>query len=104
TEIFQRLHRVENVLAIGPGAAMALAHTVQLPRDAKPARILPVSAVDDVTQGLDPAFRVLVDPHRAPGFSINQGDLLAGAQILDRRCPLFRRHAVDDAAAGAAMV
>ena len=101
---FQFLDRREHVVAVVAGAAVALAHKMQLPGKRQPAGILPVAAVDHVAERVHGLLRVVVEPDRAHGLAIDLGDLLARAQIIDGGAALCGRHPVGDAAAIAAAV
>ena len=61
------LDRVEHVVAVGAGAAVALPHEVQLPLQRQASGILRVAAVDHVAERLHALLRVVVEPDRAPG-------------------------------------
>ena len=77
------LDRVEHVIAVDAGAAVALAHVMKLLVERKPAGILLVAAVDHVAERGDALSRVVVEPDRALGLAVDHGDLLALAQVFD---------------------
>jgi hypothetical protein len=61
-------------------------------------------AIDHVAQRLHPAFGPGLEPDRAHAFAVDGGDLFARAQVGDGAAAVLDRHAVGDAAAGAALV
>ena len=77
------LDRRHHIVAVVAGAAMALAHEMQLLLERQPAGILLVAAVDQVAERRHPLLRVVVEPDRAQDLAIDHGDLLARAQIGD---------------------
>ena len=83
---------------------MALAAIMQLFGEAEAACILFVAAIHHVAERLHVLPRIVVEPDPSPGFQIDHGHLLAGAQIVDGFGALFRSHPVSNAAAIAAAV
>src|SRR5262245_7954046 len=75
-ELLQRSDGRDDVVAVGAGLAMALAHMVQLLLERKSAGILSVAAVDHVAQTRDPLLRIALEPDRAHAFAIDGGHLL----------------------------
>lgn len=73
---------------------MALTGMVELFVQAQSSRILTMSAVNDVTQGMHALLRVVIEPDPAPSLAVHEGDLFAGAQIIDRFRALCCGHAV----------
>src|SRR5581483_7423656 len=86
-ERLERLRRLEHVIAVVAGSATGLPHDVQLPVVTEPAGVLGMAAVDRVTQGIDPALRLAVEPDAADDLAIHGGGLLALAQIVERGLP-----------------
>ena len=82
-ERFQRLHRLQHIIAIGTRAAMTLPDMMHALRKRQPPGILHMAAIDDEAQRphLPPRFLLELDPpHR---FQIDRRHLLARAQIGD---------------------
>ena len=98
------LDRVQHVIAIVAGTPAALPHEMQLPLQRQAAGILPVTAIDHVAERVHASLRVVVQPDGAPGLAIDEGDLLACAQIGDCFGALVARYPVRDSAAIAAAV
>ena len=93
-----------HIVAVVAGAAVALAHDVQLPVMREAAGVLRVAAVDRVAERLDPPLRLAREPDAAHQLPIHRRGLLALAQIGERGGALLRRDAIGDAAAGAAEI
>src|ERR1700684_3457535 len=103
-ERFERPDRLDDIVAVVAGAAMALPDIVHALLDREPAGILHVAAVDDVGERPHLAARLVLEldaPHR---LEIDAGDLLAAAQIGDGADALGGGDAEGDAAAHAAAV
>src|SRR6202030_3527680 len=103
-ERLERADRFDDVIAVLPGAAVALPYIVHALLDREPAGILHMAAVDDVGERPHLAARLVLEldpPHR---FQIDAGDLLAAAQIGDCAVALGSGDAVSDTAAHAATV
>jgi len=103
-ERLEGLDRLDHVVAVRPGPAVALAHEVQAFGERQPAGILDVAAVDDVAERphLAPGLVFELDtPHR---FEVDAGDLLARPQIGDGLGPRRRGDAERNAAAHAAAI
>src|ERR1700689_1743934 len=103
-ERFKGANRLDDVIAIVAGAAVALPHIVHALLDREPAGILHVAAVDDVGERPHLAARLVLEldpPHR---LEIDAGDLLAAAPIGDGALALRGSDAEGDAAAHAAAV
>ena len=103
-ELFQRADGRDDVVAVGAGLAVALAHMVQLLLEREPAGILHVSAVDHVAERRHPRLWLALDPDRAHAFEVDRRHLLARAQISDGARALGRGHAIGDAATGPAVI
>src|ERR1700730_16596222 len=104
TERFEGANRLDDVIAIVAGAAMALPHIMHALLDREPAGILHVAAVDDIGERPHLAARLVLEldpPHR---FQIDAGDLLTVTQIGDGALALGGGDAEGDAAAHAAAV
>jgi len=99
-----RLHRRQDIFAVGARLPVPLLHVTELLRQRQPPGILHVPAVDHVDQRADPLPRLVLQPHRPHHLAIHRGDLLARAQIGDRIGAVLRRDPERDAAAGAAAV
>ena len=82
---FKRAHGLDDVVAVGAGAAVALPHVMQRARERQTSGILDVAAVDDETERANLAPRLLLEFDAPDGLQINAGDLFARAQIRDRR-------------------
>ena len=80
---FERLHRLQHVIAIGSGLAVALPHVMQAFGERQPAGILHVAAIDDVAQRPHPPPRCIFKLDLPHGFQIDRRDLLAAR--ADRR-------------------
>src|SRR5262245_58763595 len=103
-ELLQRADRCDDVVAIGAGLAVTLAHVMQLLLEREPSGILRVPAVDHVAQRPYPPLALALEPDRAHAFAIDRGHLLARAQIGDGLAAVGRGHAIGDAATGSAAV
>src|SRR5262245_64589635 len=77
---------------------------MQLLLERETAGVLHVSAVDHVAERRHPPLRLLLQPDRADALAVDRRHLLAGAQIGDGARAFGRRHAIGDAAAGAAPI
>src|SRR5450759_864902 len=83
---------------------MSLQHVTELLRQRQPPGILPMTAVDDVNKGADALPRLVLQPYRPHYLAVDRRDLLARAQVGDRRGAMLLRDPERDAAAGAAAV
>lgn len=66
-ERFQRMDGREHIFAVRAGLAVELAHEMELRREVEPPGILPVLAVDYVTQREDAPLRFGQQSHRTQG-------------------------------------
>ena len=103
-ELLERTDRRNDVVAVGAGLAMPLAHVMQLLLEREPPGILCVSSIHHVAERRHPPLRLALEPDRAHAFAVDRRHLLARAQIGDGVATLLRRHAIGDAAAGPAAV
>ena len=103
-ELLERPDRCDDVVAVGAGLAVTLAHVMQLLLEREPSGILRVSTVDHVAQRRHPPLGLALEPDRAHAFAINRGHLLARAQIGDGVAAVSRAHAIGDAATGSTAV
>ena len=68
-ERFQRAHRFDHVVAVGPGLTVTLPHMMHALGERQPPGILDVAAVDDEAErpDLPPRWLFQLDPpHRSP--------------------------------------
>ncbi len=103
-ERLERQHRLQHIIAIGPGAAVALPHMMQAFGERQAAGILDVASIDDVAQRPDAMPRLVLKLDLPHGFEIDRRDLLAAAQIGDGLGALGGGDAIGDAAAHAAAI
>src|SRR5262245_31351185 len=96
--------RLDYVVAVVAGAAVALADVMQLLLQRQPAGVLRMAAVDRVADRVDPTLWISLEPDAPHRLAIDRRDLLAPPQIGQRGGALGRRDAVRDTAAGAALI
>src|SRR3954447_10145673 len=103
-ELLKCRYRRQDVITVCTRAPVALADMVQLLLERKATGILRVTAIDHVAQRADTACWTRVEPNGPHRFAIDQGDLLARAQVSDGLRALDSAHVVSDAAASAAVI
>src|SRR5580692_3030669 len=82
-ERLERTNRLDDVITVLSGTAVALPHVVHALLDREPAGILHVAAVDDVGERPHLAARLVFEFDPPYRFQIDAGDLLTPAQIGD---------------------
>src|SRR5260370_40629514 len=99
-ELLERPDRCDDVVTVGAGLAVTLAHVMQLLLEREPSGILRVSTVDHVAQRRHPPLGLALEPDRAHALAINRGHLLARAQIGDGLAAVGRGYAIRDGSLG----
>src|SRR5947207_7970763 len=75
-ELLERPCRLDHIVAVVAGPAMALAYDVQLPVMGEPSGVLRMAAVDRVAQRLDAAVGLTLEPDAAKQFPVYRRGLL----------------------------
>ena len=78
-ELLQRSDRGDDIVPVGAGLTVPLAHVVQLLLERQSAGVLRMSAVDHIAQRRYALFGLTLEPDRPDTLAIDGGDLLARA-------------------------
>lgn len=78
-ELLQRSDRGNDVVAVGAGLPVPLAHVMQLLLERKSAGILRMPAIDHIAERRYALLGLALEPDRTDRFAIDGGDLLARA-------------------------
>jgi hypothetical protein len=103
-ELFERADRRNDVVAVGAGLAVPLAHVMQLLLERETSCVLHVSTIYRVTEGRHPPLGLVLEPDRTYAFAVDGRHLLARPQIGDGVAALLCRYTIGDAATGPAMI